>query len=111
MTAPVSHFPTCSICNKPVTLETTKTDERGRTVHEGCYVLKIGPKRTRQKASTRGLLEYTRISPITLVCPRCNAKPGEVCEVLTDAGLELVHIERIKWAEAMDVLAKRTRMH
>ena len=30
----------CSICNKPVDLETTKTDERGKAVHEQCYVLK-----------------------------------------------------------------------
>jgi hypothetical protein len=36
----------CSICNKPVKLETAKTDELGKTVHEGCYLLKIGVKRT-----------------------------------------------------------------
>jgi hypothetical protein len=27
----------CSICNKPLTLETTKTDDAGRPVHEDCY--------------------------------------------------------------------------
>ncbi len=31
----------CAICNKPVSLETAKADEDGRTVHEQCYVLKL----------------------------------------------------------------------
>jgi hypothetical protein len=31
----------CSICKKPVKLETAKTDELGKTVHEGCYLLKL----------------------------------------------------------------------
>jgi hypothetical protein len=38
-----SAYPTvfnCSICNKPVDLETAKTDENGKTVHEECYVFK-----------------------------------------------------------------------
>jgi hypothetical protein len=38
-------FPTCSICNKPVKLETSKTDELGKAVHEGCYVLKVRNKK------------------------------------------------------------------
>jgi hypothetical protein len=33
--------PTCALCNGPVELETCKTDERGRAVHEECYVRKI----------------------------------------------------------------------
>ena len=31
-------LPKCSICNEPVELETAKTDEDGKTVHEDCYV-------------------------------------------------------------------------
>ena len=27
----------CWICNKPVDLETTKADDRGKAVHEECY--------------------------------------------------------------------------
>jgi hypothetical protein len=27
----------CWVCNKPVELETAKTDDRGRVVHEECY--------------------------------------------------------------------------
>jgi hypothetical protein len=31
-------LPKCSICNKPIELETAKTDENGKAVHEECYV-------------------------------------------------------------------------
>jgi len=41
MSTPVSHVPRCHLCNKLVPLEFAKTDENGRTVHEGCYLLKI----------------------------------------------------------------------
>jgi hypothetical protein len=34
-------FLACSICNEAVDLETTKTDESGKPVHEECYVGKI----------------------------------------------------------------------
>jgi hypothetical protein len=36
-----SPFPMCSLCNEPVELETAKTDEAGRVVHEECYVLRM----------------------------------------------------------------------
>lgn len=36
-----SSKPACSICNEPVELETAKTDECGRAIHENCYVLKL----------------------------------------------------------------------
>jgi hypothetical protein len=38
--------PVCSICNRPVKLETSRTDEHGKAVHEGCYLLKVKVKRT-----------------------------------------------------------------
>jgi len=31
----------CAICKKPASLEIAKTDERGQTVHEECYWLKM----------------------------------------------------------------------
>ena len=31
----------CSICNRSVTLELSKTDEAGKAVHEWCYVRRI----------------------------------------------------------------------
>jgi hypothetical protein len=34
-------FPVCSLCNEPVEVETAKTDENGRAIHEECYVLKM----------------------------------------------------------------------
>ena len=34
-------LPTCRICNDPVLLETSKTDEHGQAVHEDCYVLNL----------------------------------------------------------------------
>jgi len=34
-------LPACAICNEPVQLETSKTDENGRAVHGECYVLKV----------------------------------------------------------------------
>ena len=37
----MSYLPICHLCEKPVKLETAKTDELGRTVHEGCYVLHV----------------------------------------------------------------------
>ena len=38
---PCSSKPACSICKEPVELETAKTDECGRAIHENCYVLKL----------------------------------------------------------------------
>ena len=43
--------PICWICNKHVNLETAKTDERGRAVHEQCYVLTHMLKNTTQPTS------------------------------------------------------------
>jgi len=34
----------CSLCNKPVNLETAKTDDNGRAVHAECYILAIAAK-------------------------------------------------------------------
>jgi hypothetical protein len=34
----------CSICNKPVALETAKADEVGQAAHDECYLLKLGIK-------------------------------------------------------------------
>jgi|tagenome__1003787_1003787.scaffolds.fasta_scaffold20743136_1 hypothetical protein len=31
----------CRICSGPIPLETSKTDERGKAVHEDCYVRKM----------------------------------------------------------------------
>jgi hypothetical protein len=38
----------CSICNKPVDLETAKTDDEGQIVHGECYVAAMGLQRPGQ---------------------------------------------------------------
>jgi len=66
------------------------------------------------KAYTRAvgkLPEYISISPITIVCPKCKAPSGDVCEVLLGGGLETVHVERIKAAAAMDLVVKERFSH
>lgn len=50
--------------------------------------------------------EYIATSPTTLACPECNAKPGDVCEMLNDE-LAIVHIARIQLAVAMDLKTKK----
>ena len=40
-----SRSPICSICDKPVNLETSKTDDFGKAVHEGCYLLRVSLKK------------------------------------------------------------------
>jgi hypothetical protein len=37
----------CSICNRPIALETAKTDEVGQAAHEECYLRKLGIKADR----------------------------------------------------------------
>jgi len=37
-------LPSCCICNDPIPLERSKTDEYGQAVHEECYVLKVCSK-------------------------------------------------------------------
>jgi hypothetical protein len=41
----------CSICNKRVTVETSKTDEHGDTVHEECYLSQLTDKKLPLKAT------------------------------------------------------------
>jgi len=33
--------PPCPICDKPLELETSKTDENGRAVYEHCYIQQL----------------------------------------------------------------------
>jgi hypothetical protein len=37
--------PICDICHKPVKLETSKTNELGKAVHERCYLLGVRSKK------------------------------------------------------------------
>jgi hypothetical protein len=42
---------TCAICNKPVDITTTKTNDRGKAVHEECYVQQALKDATRPTTS------------------------------------------------------------
>ncbi|MGA8619791.1 MAG: hypothetical protein WB660_14895 [Candidatus Sulfotelmatobacter sp.] len=44
-----SELTRCALCDKPVPLDTSKTDENGEAVHEECYVLKMRLKRATSK--------------------------------------------------------------
>ena len=46
--------------------------------------------------------EYLDITPVTLPCPTCHAKPGEACGTLLGFRLEFVHLARIKVAAKLD---------
>jgi hypothetical protein len=34
-------YPVCPLCNEVVEIETANTDEKGRAVHEDCYVAAV----------------------------------------------------------------------
>lgn len=70
MTNALSYFPTCSICDKSVRPETARIDERGKTVHEGCYLLKLG---TPNRAARRP----KRMNSQIILCCLCH-KPTNV---------------------------------
>jgi hypothetical protein len=36
--------PICTICGKPIPLETSNTDSNGAAVHENCYAAKIAER-------------------------------------------------------------------
>jgi hypothetical protein len=44
-------LPPCSFCNGPVELETSKTDEDGKAIHEECYVRKLRSDRPQAPAT------------------------------------------------------------
>ena len=59
-----SWLPQCAICKESVTLEESKTDERGRAIHENCYIwtveLKKPPRPIVRTGVVRESLSYVR---------------------------------------------------
>ena len=49
------------------------------------------------------------ISPLTLLCPACKAKPGKECQTSSGASLVIVHVARIAAAANLDDIAKKAR--
>jgi hypothetical protein len=45
----ITAIPICDICKKPVNIESCTTDENGKTVHGGCYFLRITASKPKAK--------------------------------------------------------------
>jgi NADH pyrophosphatase NudC (nudix superfamily) len=71
-------FPTCSICNEFVELETKKVDEIGKPVHEECYVQKVRSKKTTNddplSRAMSAVLNSARSNSVSRFCPECGAQ-------------------------------------
>lgn len=53
--------------------------------------------------------EYLPVSPITIRCMLCDAKPNKACATSAGGYLEVVHLARIKAAAKMDTAARKSR--
>jgi hypothetical protein len=53
--------------------------------------------------------EFIPVSPVTLACPLCAAKPGKDCHVSSGGNLPVVHLARIRAAAKMDIAEKKRR--
>jgi hypothetical protein len=49
------------------------------------------------------------ISPMSIFCPWCKAKPWESCATKLGTELEVVHVERIKAAAESDAAVRKHR--
>jgi hypothetical protein len=74
--------PICSICNKPIDLETSKTDERGQAVHEECYlrIVKQPPRLPVQKSVSMAVIDFLTAASLPkkedACCPECGSPIG-----------------------------------
>jgi hypothetical protein len=85
-----SEFPTCSICNEPVELETTRVNQIGEPVHEECYAIKLNLEKATtipSKASEEGAIGLDRPLSVAIIdflhsastrscmicCPECGS--------------------------------------
>jgi len=60
-----------------------------------------------EKVTAKASLGQVQVSPMTLVCPMCGAKPGYACETASGGALEIIHVTRIKAAAAKDAAMKK----
>jgi hypothetical protein len=60
-----------------------------RTGHLGRLYLALESRRMTENR------DYLPVNPVSQVCPKCGAKPGKACDMLTDR-MALIHIERLK---------------
>jgi hypothetical protein len=59
------------------------------------------------KITAKASLGQVQVSPMTLVCPKCGAKPGYACATASGGTLEIIHVTRIKVAAAKDATMKK----
>jgi hypothetical protein len=53
--------------------------------------------------------EHIPVSPMTLACPRCGAKPGKDCQKSAGSHLPFVHLARIKAAAKLDAAGSASK--
>ena len=59
----MSYEARCAICEQPVSLEESKTEEHGQAVHENCYVWTVQLK-SREDEKTKYTPVHHRQSPL-----------------------------------------------
>jgi hypothetical protein len=63
----------CSFCEKPIEIETAKTNERGKAIHEACYVAKMQPGGPDVSNRRRlRILAWISTVPASAVCSACG---------------------------------------
>ena len=62
-----SWLPQCAICKEPVTLEESKTDERGLAVHETCYTWTVKLKTPKAHRQIGGSTRRSFVCPLTII--------------------------------------------
>ena len=86
--------PDCTICNKPVSLESARTDEDGQCVHEECYVRQliernedVPARLSRSRVTTTTDLRRERpVSARTTRCPYCVEGGGSKVMICQNDG-------------------------
>jgi hypothetical protein len=65
----MSYEAPCAICEQPVNLEESKTDEHGHAVHENCYIWTVELKKPgKRKTQTDARTWTLRLSPSRIGC-------------------------------------------
>lgn len=70
----------CRICDKPVAVETAKTDGAGHAIHEECYALKI----SLEQASGDGHAKSTRSWKVIAAEASHEQDPKKMTELITE---------------------------
>ena len=72
----------CSFCDKPIEIETAKTNEYGKAIHEGCYVSKMQGATEHRRLR---ILAWISTVPATATCSACGELFAVSVKQLTNA--------------------------